>query len=197
MERSYSVFSITKSIEFYIVDTHSKISPNCVVNRVGCQVPRVRFPICFPESGAPIVSLVHVLCGLAKQLFFSTISYGSISFGPKNAVEDFTIWEVRFTRVLQYFRSHCPDIIMGKFVSLGTKGNHFKYLRLAVLDIFNLFGPEFYQSFHISYFNFPGIFVSDFADNFWNSIVYSGSGRFTAHRSFYLRTLATFAKLLI
>jgi hypothetical protein len=171
MNSAYSVFFVSKSDYIHSIDFYSKIILDIVRPRLTARVTRVRFLASFFGSGAAVKApiMVRSLVGLITQLFFLKPSPVSNSFGLKNSVDTIQFWKIQNSFNLNYFWVYCPNSIISNLIPIGIKGKKFRYLRFIMFDIFNFFGPGFYQSFHMNYFDFPGIFSLDFFFERFNS----------------------------
>lgn len=168
MEPIYFCFFVSKSVEVCIVDTYLKFCMNKLRFCSRIKIPKVRFLISSIELSNFSPILVRTFAGLVTQLFFSKPFSISKSFGLRNSREHIQYWETLHSFTLKYFWFYCPAFIVSKFISLGIKGTHFRYLRFIIFDIFNFLGSDFYQKFYLNYFEFPGIFILDFFNEFIN-----------------------------
>lgn len=178
MDSNYVSFYITKSLEFKLNDLVYKFFPvNNFSNKlpiIDNFIPRVRILGSFLDIKY-FKSLLHVrtLGGFFSQFFafnraFDFIKFMTYKFGFKNAHEIFWFLEIQNNaEMIRFFWVYCPFDLVQKLISVGLVGSRFPYPRFLILNIFNFFGAKFFQSFYLSYFDFPGVFSIDIACNFY------------------------------
>lgn len=209
MPSNYVSFYITKSLELKLNDLVYKFNFVPIKNfnknkapTIDNFIPRVRLLGGFLDNKYfKSLAYVRTLGGFFAQYSafnqsFELSKFRASKFGFKNAYETYWFLEIKGnTDMLQFFWVYCPIDFIQKLTSVGLIGSRFPYLRFLILNIFNFFGAQFFQSFYLNYFDFPGIFSVDITPNFHKKLASCGNA-YTEYRLSVLQNWFSFFKLI-
>jgi len=186
--------------EKFFISTKFKINHSQNTNiKFNTLLPKVRVLVSFINiKHFKVLNNVKILSNFLHQLFRNTsnskIKFFKFNFGLKNMQEMYWFLGIYNTSTVNSFFLFLPSDFKKKLFPIGIFGKQFFYLRYLILDIFNFFEAEFFQSFYLSYFDCQAVFSIDIS-NIGNNLFFNWTAPIDYKLS-YLQSLYSFFKIL-